>query len=1223
MLEIFGLVGKMAKGFWVKTSQTGNFKTITGFFVKVSPSTWQTVNDAWVKVKQTGSNTFQSFWQSATNPDSPIEILTSFTTTSELLRLQGKNYRWTPTPSTLFYTFSYVNNDTNITKTLTSSTSTSNPSAGSSITVPSSTTYRTISKSYFDDEYNIGGLSTYRFTVTGTTSSGAVSVQSAEYSMRTPKAPTLAVERLSNTSVKITITGATSDDFNATYRYIVSTYDAIGGTIESGGGRGGYGANSDPTYVTLTGLTAGRLYYIYVTPFTGSAGSTEANATGYAGVTANITTQGESDYTFAFGNSLHVGTNGYISLDSGNVNDAISSTTGRVIGIFPGDLYQDTTTSIWYWSNTTQFIIRWEGYHYNEPANLRQYEIVFDVNQNYATVYAISVANTTEGTSAWVKDGVTKSSYVAALTTGAWRQVYFDGVTTPSTMFGPYITKSKSVMKQVTGFTSGTQDQGYTTIVTSTNQNVTPTLGAFNISSFTKAFPNSSSQGVARTTTLNWGASSGASAYQVQYQGSTDNSTWVTVQGYSSSNNISGTSDTKTWSSGSNLFPYYTFTRANVRSLDSTGLATYVYSNGGSYVEASGQAPGQVTFGTITKTGTTASIPFTVGTTGSNYLYTSIEYQYRTSYGSYPGTWSTSVINTGAGTIGLTGLIGSTTYYIKIRVQNYDDLYSTENETTFTTNAALVAPTSTSISSMSRLTDTTVQAVISSNGAGGPYYQLYWNSGSFSSIPTTTYYDAASTSSTVTDVLSPSSGTSYYFLIRSSDQYIATTTSSGSQTSGSYSDYGPSSSPATYSFSSPSGGTVSVTGSSTVGSTLTASLGSPSASPSADSVSIVWRVNDGGAGGNSYTSGSILQSGGTTFVIPQYLYGSVSSVGYLIRAEVTWNNGVGSQSANSTSTAVTAAGVAPSGGSVTLSPSGTQMAGTTITANVSAMSGTATISYTTTIRKKTGSPPTSNTDGTEVASGTGTGNVASHTITATEASGSPDQFRAFTTGTNSFGNNTVSSNTVVSTPYVAPVVTPSGGTATVTPSSGTAGSTTYTASTSGWSGSPTSYSYSWQYFSQVSFSYVQYSTGSTFSPPSNINSNYPNYGWLLSVGASNTAGTAYATTTFTVNSPAVVTIPSVPTGVTVSGSGAVSWDAVSGATSYEVLNYTDRTGSPANTTNRLGPYTTTGITGTSFQLTSTQGYSGSNNYARAQVRARNSAGVSSYSAWYPSSTTYV
>ena len=171
----------MAKGFWVKAGPSINFKTITGFFVKVSPSTWQSVNDAWVKVKQTGTDAFQKFWESATNPVTPIEILTSFTTTTEQLRLQGKNYRWSPTPSTLFYTFTYVDNMTATTYTLTSSTSTSNPSSGSSITVPSSTTYRSISRNATDNEFAVGGLSTYKFTVTGTNSSGISSVQTAEY----------------------------------------------------------------------------------------------------------------------------------------------------------------------------------------------------------------------------------------------------------------------------------------------------------------------------------------------------------------------------------------------------------------------------------------------------------------------------------------------------------------------------------------------------------------------------------------------------------------------------------------------------------------------------------------------------------------------------------------------------------------------------------------------------------------------------------------------------------------------------------------------------------------------------------------------------------------------------------------------------------------------------------------------------------------------------------
>jgi hypothetical protein len=760
MLETFGLVGKMAKGFWVKTSQTGNFKTITGFFVKVSPSTWQSVNDAWVKVKQTGSNAFQSFWQSATNPDTPIEILTSYTSPGELLRLQGKNYHWTPSPSTLFYTFSYVNNTTNITKTLTSSTSTSNPSSGSYITLPTSTTYRTISKSSSDDEYNIGGVSTYKFTVTGTTSTGAVSVQNAEYSMRTPKAPILSVERLSSTSVKITITAASGDDFAATYRYIVSTYDAVAGTIESGGGRGGYSATSDPTYVTLTGMTAGRLYYIYVTPFTGSAGSTEANATGYAGITANTTTQGEADYAFSFGNTLHVGTNGYVSLDTGSTSDSISGTTGRVIGVFPGDLYQDTTASVWYWSDSTRFVIRWEGYHYNQTSNLRQYEIVFSTSANYATVYAINVANTTEGTDAYVKAGVTTSSYPAALTTGAWRQVWFDGITTPSVMFGPYVPTSKSVMKQVTGLTAGTQDQGYTSIVTSINQNVTPTLGAFNVSSFTKGTVNSSSQGASRTTSLSWGASSGATAYQVQYQGSNDNVNWTTVQGYSATNNISGTTDSKTWSTSGGNFSYYTFMRANVRSLESTGTATYVYSNGGSYTEASGVAPGQPTFGTITQSGTTASVPFTVGSQGSNYLYTSIEYQYRASSGSYSGSWSTSVINTGAGTISLTGLSGGTTYYIKIRTRNYDELYSPENETSFTTPSVLTPP---SIYYVSAGNSSGQPVTVYFTGGSGPYYQIWWTLGVGG-----TGYDEYGYSSPITDSTGPTSAsTAWYAYVRS------------------------------------------------------------------------------------------------------------------------------------------------------------------------------------------------------------------------------------------------------------------------------------------------------------------------------------------------------------------------------------------------------------------------------------------------------------------------
>ena len=720
-----------------------------------------------------------------------------------------------------------------------------------------------------------------------------------------------------------------------------------------------------------------------------------------------------------------------------------------------------------------------------------------------------------------------------------------------------------------------------------------PVIAPFDITSFTKGNVNGSSQGVTRTTTLNWGAATNASRYSVQYQGRTSNTgSWSDMEYFIPYIDAPTTSDTKSFTSGQTP-EFVTFIRARIRASNVQG-STMIY-NTSDYVEAVGTAPGQPSFGTITKTDVSASIPVTAGSQGSNYRYEQMEYQYRTSpFGSYSGTWSTQALSSGSGTITLPNLSSNQLYYIKIRNKNQDEIYSPENETTFQTNASLTGATSTSIVSMSRLNDTTVRAYIGSSGASGPYYQLFWTSQS--TAPSTASYDAASTTTTVMEDFGFSAGT-IYFYVRSSSENLGNTTVVGSGTAGTFSSYGPSTGAASYTFASPSGATSSVNGSSAVGSTLTLTANSPtSAAPAASMTSIVWRVNDGGTGGSSFTAGSVLQNGGTTFVIPQYLYGSVSSVGYSIRAEVTWNNGVGSQTANSTSTAVTAAGVAPSGGSVTLSPSGTQQAGTTITANVSAMSGTATISYTTTLRKKTGSAPTSSTDGTEVASGTGTGNVASHTITTTEASGTPDQFRAFTTGTNSFGNNTVSSNTVISTPLVVTQYTISwnanGGT--VSPTSNTVNSGTNVSAPT-----PTRSGYTFLYWrdSPNAFSYVyQINPGGSW----NVNGNITFYAYWQA---------------------AAVAVPGQPTSPGLTGSGVVSWGApTSGGPvdSYEIQFYT---ASNSSGSNQAGPYTVTGIGNSPHQLTSP--YGGTNaNYARVQVRARNSSGPGLYGAWVPSSTTY-
>ncbi len=126
-------------------------------------------------------------------------------------------------------------------------------------------------------------------------------------------------------------------------------------------------------------------------------------------------------------------------------------------------------------------------------------------------------------------------------------------------------------------------------------------------------------------------------------------------------------------------------------------------------------------------------------------------------------------------------------------------------------------------------------------------------------------------------------------------------------------------------------------------------------------------------------------------------------------------------------------------------------------------------------------------------------------------------------------------------------------------------------------------------------------------------------GTTYSISLTVTSSTGHTDTESTSwTAPGGSTAPSAPTGVSVTGSGSVSWTGDATATSYEIEFYTAQSSSG---TAAAGPYSVTGIASSPYQLTSP--YASPNNYARARVRARNSAGASAYSDWYPSSTTYV
>jgi uncharacterized repeat protein (TIGR02543 family) len=103
---------------------------------------------------------------------------------------------------------------------------------------------------------------------------------------------------------------------------------------------------------------------------------------------------------------------------------------------------------------------------------------------------------------------------------------------------------------------------------------------------------------------------------------------------------------------------------------------------------------------------------------------------YKTSTGSYPATWSTSVITNGAGTISLSGLSASTTYYIKIRTRNYDELYSSENETSFATSATPGAFTTISFTKAKASASTRSLSLSWNASTNGPNYEIQYEGSS-------------------------------------------------------------------------------------------------------------------------------------------------------------------------------------------------------------------------------------------------------------------------------------------------------------------------------------------------------------------------------------------------------------------------------------------------------------------------------------------------------------
>jgi titin len=235
------------------------------------------------------------------------------------------------------------------------------------------------------------------------------------------------------------------------------------------------------------------------------------------------------------------------------------------------------------------------------------------------------------------------------------------------------------------------------------------------------------------------------------------------------------------------------------------------------------------------------------------------------------------------------------------------------------------------------------------------------------------------------------------------------------------------------------------------------------------------------------------------------------------------------------------------------------------------------------------------------------------TVTGSYAVNQAYTFTMSATNANGTSGTSAASNSVTPNALSAPVNTVA---PVVTPSSGTAGTTTYSSTTGSWNNSPTSYSYQWQSFDTPTYITAPgTSTNSTYTPPSNFFTLGYSSPIRCRVTATNAAGSTQAfSNTVTVSAPL-----SPPSGgsVTLSGTGVVGTSITAtttgwsnSPTSYSVRIYASTSNPPTTSdvlkvTNSPSSSNSVSYTVTTFDA-SPPPY-----YFKAFATATNSAGTSS------------
>jgi hypothetical protein len=237
-------------------------------------------------------------------------------------------------------------------------------------------------------------------------------------------------------------------------------------------------------------------------------------------------------YTFSFGNTVHVGTNGYISLDTGQGTVNIASTTGRVLGILPADLVMN---SVRWAADSSKFYVFWRGRRISGTNFEIEYEVHFTDGQDYALIKLVAFPSSTYSSTAYYVNGSRsgRSTVTTTRTVGAEYRVYFGTTAAFSTSFTEYGTSTHPVWLASGSVTAGSLDDGYYSIVASqgasTSAPTSVTSSSIGTTSATVSWSAPSDRGMSAIQSYDYSINGGSSWT------STGLTTSATITGLSSS----------------------------------------------------------------------------------------------------------------------------------------------------------------------------------------------------------------------------------------------------------------------------------------------------------------------------------------------------------------------------------------------------------------------------------------------------------------------------------------------------------------------------------------------------------------------------------------------------------------------------------------------------------------------------------------------------------------